>query len=476
MSTWIRLPCTTHPRVCGEHPDLSRSISQNTDSPPRVRGALRLVHHMAGAPRLTPACAGSTWSASRTWQWPTTHPRVCGEHTGGDDSASRGVDSPPRVRGAPSPCAGQHSQSRLTPACAGSTAVLPLRRPVGTTHPRVCGEHARAHSFSACHTDSPPRVRGALLAVGVPDDRPRLTPACAGSTPSRRAGRATASTHPRVCGEHLWARFRVDHRDDSPPRVRGARLVACDRHGIRRLTPACAGSTANTMTMFLCQTTHPRVCGEHWIDLALGPALLRSPPRVRGALVPRLGAGWEYRLTPACAGSTACPPGAPAPASTHPRVCGEHSAASPMSSTWTDSPPRVRGARVHSHQRHDDFRLTPACAGSTLSRYRIRAGSSTHPRVCGEHRVRRRPGHRRGRLTPACAGSTTSRCRRCPSPPTHPRVCGEHAPLPTSIRPTADSPPRVRGAPLRRDHGMTAGRLTPACAGSTQGRARRAAP
>ena len=50
---------------------------------------------------------------------------------------------------------------------------------------------------------------------------------------------------------------------DSPPRVRGALTEQYKRRQLDRLTPACAGSTAEAKTIIAAVSTHPRVCGEH---------------------------------------------------------------------------------------------------------------------------------------------------------------------------------------------------------------------
>ena len=218
-----------------------------------------------------------------------------------------------------------------------------------------------------------------------------------------------------------------------------------------------------------------------------------SPPRVRGAPCGELPSVWLNRLTPACAGSTLSVTEHPAPETTHPRVCGEHHDQQGPQTVHGDSPPRVRGARHHRVQRCRRVRLTPACAGSTIRPSTCPHRAPTHPRVCGEHsgdgghvvgvddsppRVRGAPGGRglaarQRRLTPACAGSTTGVGARRESGPTHPRVCGEHRQEGEGAVYPSDSPPRVRGAQGYGEGLSSAGRLTPACAGSTHDTDRR---
>ena len=71
------------------------------------------------------------------------------------------------------------------------------------------------------------------------------------------------------------------------------------------------------------------------------------------------------------------------------------------------------------------------------------------------------------RITPACAGKTdggTHHGRRCGD---HPRVCGENSKYLVARIRAQGSPPRVRGKLLRLQHIRQRGGITPACAGKT---------
>ena len=294
-------------------------------------------------------------------------------------------DSPPRVRGAHTTLTAAVCADRLTPACAGSTSGSTPPGRSNSTHPRVCGEHVNGAALADAVADSPPRVRGARPVLAAVDPTRRLTPACAGSTSRRSPGRGATSTHPRVCGEHVAGLRKVVVRTDSPPRVRGARFPLPGRELCYRLTPACAGSTPTASSRSPANATHPRVCGEHRTSRYCASLRSDSPPRVRGAPATRQRHHMINRLTPACAGSTAVRGHATRPDPTHPRVCGEHCGVTNPQRGADDSPPRVRGARGSSWGIARRIRLTPACAGSTDRRPPRRGGGPTHPRVCGEH-------------------------------------------------------------------------------------------
>ena len=128
---------------------------------------------------------------------------MCGEYSAASNLAVIFPGSPPRVRGIPCLSGGRTGPVRITPACAGNTSrgSLFMRSPVD--HPRVCGEYAPAVVAGAVEVGSPPRVRGILFTELAADRDQRITPACAGNTPTVPGCTASAKDHPRVCGEYL---------------------------------------------------------------------------------------------------------------------------------------------------------------------------------------------------------------------------------------------------------------------------------
>ena len=172
------------------------------------------------------------------------------------------------------------------------------------------------------------------------------------------------------------------------------------------------------------------------------------------------------------------------------------------------SPPHARG-RQKSHQRRiPNLRITPACAGKTITPGRSgtpgrdhprmrgedsasgpagRASSRDHPRMRGEDldglgpewRYGGSPPHARGRrvpdiarpsflgITPACAGKTFSARKSEPRSRDHPRMRGEDSSGGISGPWEPGSPPHARGRPTGMVHGRGEARITPACAGKT---------
>ncbi len=72
-----------------------------------------------------------------------------------------------------------------------------------------------------------------------------------------------------------------------------------------------------------------------------------------------------------------------------------------------------------------------------------------------------------GGITPACAGKTSMQKNSFPQKRDHPRVCGENDGYVEKASAAQGSPPRVRGKPCGTIGGMPASRITPACAGKT---------
>ena len=229
---------------------------------------------------------------------------MCGEHGHVLSVADRYSGSSPRVRGTPARHLPVCVWVGIIPACAGNT-VLPRRLfPLSWDHPRVCGEHPLCSIAWHPQAGSSPRVRGTLRSMRSWFCRSRIIPACAGNT--RRAARATASSrdHPRVCGEHSGVYVGRPNDLGSSPRVRGTRADVEPRASMHGIIPACAGNTCRSRFGGRRSGDHPRVCGEHFQDIAEEINCLGSSPRVRGTRAAHGVLGRRRRIIPACAGNT----------------------------------------------------------------------------------------------------------------------------------------------------------------------------
>ena len=109
-------------------------------SPPRMRGK-GIVHVLVPEPLgITPACAGKSKNHLVLQRLSGDYPRVCGEKTPDASSTTKSIGSPPRMRGKGLLQVFIPEPFRITPACAGKSWTLWLWPFSSQDHPRVCGE------------------------------------------------------------------------------------------------------------------------------------------------------------------------------------------------------------------------------------------------------------------------------------------------------------------------------------------------
>ena len=177
-----------HPRVCGKNVVSTAGGNDGTGSPPRVREKPFSFTFLLFYRRITPACAGKTPVKFYRQCIDRDHPRVCGKNDQNDLIVSPRVGSPPRVREKHRmfhvDCLGQ----RITPACAGKTWSLPSCLSAIQDHPRVCGKNLGTSLTLIGTQGSPPRVREKPEEDFLIFATDRITPACAGKTQSNPTG------------------------------------------------------------------------------------------------------------------------------------------------------------------------------------------------------------------------------------------------------------------------------------------------
>ena len=254
----------------------------------------------------------------------------------------------------------------------------------------------------------------------------------------------------------------------SSPHTRGAPASGLRVWGRRGIIPAYAGSTDATYPFGLWYPDHPRIRGEHLIIGMARSSPSGSSPHTRGAPESNLWCGGMKRIIPAYAGSTWGCTWFGMVTTDHPRIRGEH--AVDVGPDWRrrGSSPHTRGAPVRGDDPPQEWGIIPAYAGSTCRGGRARSNTRDHPRIRGEHASianlaavrrgssphtrgaldRRRVGCRRVRIIPAYAGSTPRRLRRPVPKQDHPRIRGEHTPISSSSPILFGSSPHTRGAPM----------------------------
>ena len=254
----------------------------------------------------------------------------------------------------------------IIPACAGSTSVCFLGKFLVGDHPRMCGEHFNCEEVALMRVGSSPHVRGAHLDRRLPRRESGIIPACAGSTWPASPPWHSSWDHPRMCGEHRNIIACICVSLGSSPHVRGAQKHCRHRRGVPGIIPACAGSTIRFYPECGGNGDHPRMCGEHSLSINHAGTPVGSSPHVRGAPLRKRGAVGIRRIIPACAGSTCwwrccCPCWWD-----HPRMCGEHCLSRIGGWSCAGSSPHVRGARQCDDVPRLHRGIIPACAGSTL--------------------------------------------------------------------------------------------------------------
>ena len=228
------------------------------------------------------------------------------------------------------------------------------------------GEHGVAFGRPRLFAGSSPHARGARLEGAVHHVLAGIIPACAGSTRDKGAFAARGWDHPRMRGEHPTRSRRRARPAGSSPHARRARTIDHSGQTKPGIIPACAGSTRRTAHQASCPGDHPRMRGEHPLQLFGSKLCLGSSPHARGARAdawPQAGGG---RIIPACAGSTAVRGLMRSCRRDHPRMRGEHKSHKPCECKGIGSSPHARGALGCFVLGQLALGITPACAGSTL--------------------------------------------------------------------------------------------------------------
>ena len=151
----------------------------------------------------------------------------------------------------------------------------------------------------------------------------------------------------------------------SPPQVRGKPAVPTTINVPHRITPAGAGKTTGVHPELFAVKDHPRRCGENKYPHCVLVSNMGSPPQVRGKHDKIIGDIEDFRITPAGAGKTLSLSERLRRRQDHPRRCGENPTVKMFGSWMPGSPPQVRGKQKEDYERPSVTRITPAGAGKT---------------------------------------------------------------------------------------------------------------
>ena len=129
----------------------------------------------------------------------------------------------------------------------------------------------------------------------------------------------------------------------SPPRGRGKVHHRRGAGCSRGITPAWAGKSPHTSEGSVRCGDHPRVGGEKHKEESSVMELQGSPPRGRGKVIDECPFRFSDGITPAQAGKSPFPTDLLATCWDHPRMGGEKTAQKSFGSQVIGSPPRGRG-------------------------------------------------------------------------------------------------------------------------------------
>ncbi len=147
-----------------------------------MRGPHRRVAGMLLAGGITPAHAGTTNHGCLLVKHLRDHPRSRGDHRRDTRARTASRGSPPLTRGPPHGREPPPLSHGITPAHAGTTPSRCYPAPHIRDHPRSRGDHDGTEIGDQPSTGSPPLTRGPLRRHGVDEGVAGITPAHAGTT------------------------------------------------------------------------------------------------------------------------------------------------------------------------------------------------------------------------------------------------------------------------------------------------------
>ena len=152
-----------------------------------------------------------------------------------------------------------------------------------------------------------------------------------------------------------------------------------------RIIPAYAGNTGSKPASTSSMRDHPRICGEHVCHASSYLLAMGSSPHMRGTLAGTVNRVHGGGIIPAYAGNTSNIFHHMLPNRDHPRICGEHSLRKLNMSQQLGSSPHMRGTLRGSGVGARQRGIIPAYAGNTGCPDWRTCAAQDHPRICGEH-------------------------------------------------------------------------------------------
>ena len=251
-----------HPRIRGEKLSILPIENRLIGSPPHTRGkdeCRRLGRARRG---ITPAYAGKSSPPAGLRPRPRDHPRIRGEKAAAGRRCPAAQGSPPHTRGKESEIAQMLGRSGITPAYAGKSLFLKMRRQCRRDHPRIRGEKYSALMYRDGAWGSPPHTRGKAVSSVSCCVSPGITPAYAGKSDVVHQPAGADGDHPRIRGEKFHSHTPLSQFPGSPPHTRGKAEIGDNFRIVPGITPAYAGKRWSVLRDFFVVWDHPRIRGE----------------------------------------------------------------------------------------------------------------------------------------------------------------------------------------------------------------------
>ena len=144
------------------------------------------------------------------------------------ESIAPGAGSPPPMRGKVLGLRTSGLLPRITPAYAGKSHSKRTREKINGDHPRLCGEKAVVGNYNRIFVGSPPPMRGKVREFLFFRFIFGITPAYAGKSKSSYSNLKRSRDHPRLCGEKFSSNHSPKVWEGSPPPMRGKAKFALD--------------------------------------------------------------------------------------------------------------------------------------------------------------------------------------------------------------------------------------------------------
>ena len=167
------------------------------------------------------------------------------------------------MRGTLQPHAGKVGKRGIIPAYAGNTSRASSVSDFHGDHPRVCGEHSECETDGDILSGSSPRMRGTHFACLRQSGVIGIIPAYAGNTMCQTCPMRARRDHPRICGEHMLNIDMMVINSGSSPHMRGTHQSRACCNYCKGIIPAYAGNTCRRLPRIRLLWDHPRICGEH---------------------------------------------------------------------------------------------------------------------------------------------------------------------------------------------------------------------